>query len=164
MRPITETPADISSAPPAKWRDALIRREAAAWSELVGLVESLTPEQAERPGYFAEGWSAKDALAHIGSWLAEAGLMLYRICAGTYRHDDVDIDALNQVFFETERYVEFEVVRAQCWAARARMMQVLAGLATRSPEALWWFAKAGPDHYAEHVPRLREWIEELRKS
>ena len=24
-----------------------------------------------------------------------------------------------------------------------------------------WLRKAGPDHYAEHLPRLREWVKEL---
>jgi hypothetical protein len=24
-----------------------------------------------------------------------------------------------------------------------------------------WIRKAGPEHYAEHLPRLREWVAEL---
>jgi hypothetical protein len=33
-----------------------------------------------------------------------------------------------------------------------------------SQEATWWIAKAGPEHYAEHLPRLREWVAELRSG
>jgi catechol 2,3-dioxygenase-like lactoylglutathione lyase family enzyme len=28
-------------------------------------------------------------------------------------------------------------------------------------EAAFWIRKAGPDHYAEHLPRLREWVKEV---
>lgn len=31
------------------------------------------------------------------------------------------------------------------------------------PEADRWIRKAGPDHYAEHLPRLREWVSELAR-
>jgi hypothetical protein len=30
-----------------------------------------------------------------------------------------------------------------------------------SPEADRWIDKAGPEHYAEHLPRLREWVQQL---
>jgi hypothetical protein len=30
-----------------------------------------------------------------------------------------------------------------------------------SPEADRWIRKSGPEHYAEHVPRLREWVGEI---
>jgi mycothiol maleylpyruvate isomerase-like protein len=141
----------------------LAEREALAWNEIVSLVEPLTLEEAALPGYYPDaGWSIKDLLAHIGSWLAEAGVMLYRIMGGTYRPDDVDIEALNRTFLETMRDVEYEIIRAQCWASRARMLHVLSRMEQRGPDALWWFEKAGPDHYQEHIPRLHEWVKELR--
>jgi hypothetical protein len=42
-------------------------------------MDSFTPDQALVPGYYPEGWSAKDALAHIGTWLAEAGVALEQL-------------------------------------------------------------------------------------
>jgi hypothetical protein len=30
-----------------------------------------------------------------------------------------------------------------------------------SPEAVRWINKSGPAHYAEHLPRLKEWVGEL---
>ena len=53
--------------------------EEVGWTELHSVIDRLTPEQALQPGYYREGWSAKDLLAHIGVWLAEAGTMLERI-------------------------------------------------------------------------------------
>src|SRR5687768_11324122 len=46
------------------------------WGELRATIDMFDDELASRPGYFAEGWSAKDALAHVGTWLAEAGAAL----------------------------------------------------------------------------------------
>jgi len=28
-------------------------------------------------------------------------------------------------------------------------------------DAMFWIAKSGPEHYGEHLPRLREWVKEL---
>ena len=72
----------------------LLAAEDIGWRDLHALIDALTPVQAEQPGYYAEGWSAKDLLAHIGAWLAEAGVMLERIAAGTYRREEVDIDEI----------------------------------------------------------------------
>lgn len=33
--------------------------EDTGWRDLHALIDALTPEQAERPGYYPEGWSAK---------------------------------------------------------------------------------------------------------
>jgi hypothetical protein len=35
-------------------------------------------------------------------------------------------------------------------------------IAEMTPEAEDWFAESGPGHYEEHVPRLREWAQELQ--
>jgi hypothetical protein len=57
--------------------------------------------------------------------------------------------------------IVFPVVTAQATASRARMRHALVELREPSAEATWWIRKAGPDHYAEHLPRLQEWVEEL---
>jgi hypothetical protein len=136
--------------------------EEAGWAELHSLMDQLTPEQAERPGYYEEGWSAKDLLAHIGVWLAEAGMMLERIAAGTYRRQDVDVDGVNRLSLEAMRDIPFPTVKAQASAARTRMRHAVLELHEPSADAVWWIAKAGPEHYEEHLARLREWVAELR--
>jgi hypothetical protein len=144
--------------------DRLLVAEDAGWGELHALIDSLTLEQAERPGYYPEGWSAKDALAHVGSWLAEAGVVLERIRVGTYRQDEIDIDAMNEVFLETMKDVPYEIVRAQASASRSRMLQAWGELEELTPDAAFWIRKAGAEHYDEHLPRLREWMAELRSA
>ena len=118
------------------------------------MVDALPPDLVGEPGYFVEGWSAKDLVAHIGSWLAEAGVVLERIRSGTYRPEEIDIDAMNETFFEAMHDVAFADVRAQGVAARNRMLRAWRSLPTESPDADRWIRKAGPEHYAEHLPAL----------
>jgi Mycothiol maleylpyruvate isomerase N-terminal domain len=140
----------------------LLAAEDAGWNQLHALMDSLSPEEMEQPGYYPEGWSAKDLLAHIGSWLAEAGVFLLRIRVGTYKHEEIDIDVVNRAFLELMKDVPLETVRAQASAARARLLLVWGELPELTPEAAFWIRKAGAEHYAEHVPRLQEWITQLR--
>ena len=51
----------------------LMAEEEQLWTELHGLIDTLPQDKVEEPGYFPEGWTAKDLVAHLGSWLAEAG-------------------------------------------------------------------------------------------
>ena len=130
------------------------------WTELHRLVDMLPEDEVDAPGYFAEGWSAKDLVAHVGSWLAEAGVVLERIRFGTYRPEEIDIDATNKAFYEAMKDVPFRTVRAQASAARARMLSAWGALPQDDPEAERWIRKAGPEHYTEHLPRLRAWVDE----
>ena len=133
------------------------------WTGLHDLVDSLPVDKVEEPGYFDEGWSAKDLVAHIGSWLAEAGIVLERIRAGTYRPEEIDIDAMNETLYEAMHDVAFSDVKAQGIAARNQMLLAWRSLPEGSPEADAWIRKAGPEHYAEHLPRLREWVREIAR-
>jgi len=142
----------------------LMAAEDAGWGELHGLMDSLSPEEAERPGYYPEGWSAKDVLAHVGSWLAEASVILERIRTGTYLQAEIDVEALNEHFLEILRDVPLQTIRAQAWSARTRMLQAWGALGDLPDAARFWIRKAGAEHYDEHLPRLREWVAELRSG
>ncbi|HET9725241.1 MAG TPA: maleylpyruvate isomerase N-terminal domain-containing protein [Actinomycetota bacterium] len=144
-------------------RGELLAEEERLWAELHRLVDSLPADRVEELGYFVEGWSAKDLVAHIGSWLAEAGVVLERIRFGTYRPEEIDIDAMNERFYAAMHTVPLDVVRAQGIAARNRMLRAWGSLEEGSAEADRWIAKAGPDHYAEHLPRLQGWVRELAR-
>lgn len=136
--------------------------EQARWHELHSLADQLSTEELLAAGYFAEGWSVRDMLAHIGAWLAEAGLLLEQMRVGTYVEGELDVDAANARFFELMRDIPLGTVLLQAWAARTRMLAAWAQLPTpRPPEADRWLAKAGAAHYAEHLPRLHAWTAEL---
>jgi hypothetical protein len=140
-------------------RRELLLVERAGWAELWELLESVGPDRADEPGY-QERWSVKDLMAHIACWQAEAVQVLEQIRNGTFEPRDYDVDAWNERFFEANRDLPFRVVEVDLHAARTRMLQELMALPELTPDAEEWFAESGADHYAEHLPRLREWLQQ----
>jgi hypothetical protein len=138
-----------------------LQEEKAGWEELEGLIESLSPEQAEIPGYVPR-WSVKDFLAHLAGWLAEASLALEQIGAGSFK--DSDVNSRNDTFVAANRDQPLSVVLFELKATRRRLLHHLHGLTEIPPAAEASLRKAGPQHYAEHLPRLREWVAELRSE
>lgn len=151
-------PASPTAIPYAAEVDA----EREGWYAFAGLVRRLTPEECLRPGYYRDpDWSVRDVVAHVGTWLAEAGAQFERIGAGTYEGHDLDIDALNAQFLAAMSGQPWEVAWVQANAGRTRMLEAWSALRGTSDEAAWWIRKSGSEHYAEHVGRLREWVDEL---
>jgi hypothetical protein len=143
---------------------AWIEAERNGWYQLTRLVRSLSPAERLRPGYYTSpDWTVRDLVGHVGTWLAEAEVQLERIRGGTYEGHDIDVDALNAIFLQAMRDQPWEVVWIQANAGRTRMLQALAQLGEPDAEAAWWIRKAGGDHYAEHLGRLREWVGEVRR-
>jgi hypothetical protein len=139
--------------------DAEIEAERSGWYEVLALIRSLNPEEVMEPGYYRDpDWSVADLVAHLGTWLAEAGIQLERIGSGTYEPRDIDIDALNAQFLAAMHDQPWNVILTQAQASRSRMLEVWYALPTRTDAAAWWVAKAGADHYREHLDRLREWV------
>ena len=138
----------------------LAAAEDAAWAEIWELMESLPTLRVEEPGYSTE-WSVKDLMAHIGRWQAETVQVLEQIRFGTYSPRQIDVDEMNRHFFESNRDLPASVVRAEMCSARTRMLQEWNALPEVSPKAEEWFVESGVEHYAEHLPRLREWLSEV---
>ena len=69
---------------------------------------------------------------------------------------------MNKAFYEANRDLPLSVVRAELWSARTRMLSEFNAPPEVTPLAEEWFMESGPKHYEEHLPRLREWAEELR--
>jgi hypothetical protein len=139
----------------------VIEGEAEAWHRLHALIDRITPEQAEVPGYFEEGWTAKDAIAHLGTWMAQGAANLRQIAAGTYREGELDIDAANARFLDAMRDVPLAQVHLQVAAAHGELLAAWSQLRDITPAAAFWVRKAGPEHIDEHLPRLEAWLDEL---
>jgi hypothetical protein len=138
--------------------DAEIEAERIGWYEVLALVRSLDAEELLEPGYYRDpDWSVADLVAHLGTWLAEAGVQLERIGAGTYEPLEIDVDAMNAEFRAAMHGQPWSVILTQAEASRSRMLEVWYALPARTDAAAWWVAKAGADHYREHLGRLREW-------
>ena len=132
------------------------------WYELVDLIRSLTPEECLEPGYYRDpDWTVRDVVAHLGTWLAEAAVQFERIHAGTYEGHDVDVDALNAAFLAAMADQPWDVAWVQANAGRTVMLQTWYELQDPTDEAAWWIRKSAAEHFAEHLPRLREWTAAL---
>jgi hypothetical protein len=139
-----------------------IEAERLGWYEIVDLVRSLSHDECLEPGYQRNpDWTVRDVVGHVGTWLAEAEIQFERIGAGTYGGHEVDIDALNAEFLAAMAGQPWDVAWVQANAGRSRMLQEWYALSEPSDEAAWWIRKAGGDHYAEHLGRLRDWVAEL---
>ena len=146
-------------------KDELLRAEEDAWGEIHELLHQLTPEQASEPG-FIDNWTAKDLLAHLSCWHAEAATVLCQLRLGTFAGWDEDVEETNRRFYEATRDLSYDDVVAQLHAARFRMLEEM----DRLPEdkltlkADEWFRESGAEHYRNHLPGLRAWLERLRGS
>jgi hypothetical protein len=87
--------------------------------------------------------------------------MLERIRFGTYQPDTRDTDDLNKEFYEANRDLPLDLVRAECHSARARILQEWDALPEVTTEAVEWFEESAAKHCAEHQARLEEWAAEL---
>jgi len=142
---------------------AIVRHEDRLWHELGSTITTFTPEQAMRPGYYGEGWSAKDMLAHVGTWLAEGGLALERLHGGAQAGlPEAEIDHMNEGFLARMRAVPLTDVKVQAVSARQRLLIAWIEAPSQEDVAAAWIRKVGPDHYTEHLPRLKEWLIEVQ--
>lgn len=137
--------------------------EAAAWQRLHVVIDRITPAIADVPGYYEEGWTAKDAVAHLGTWMAQGARNLRQIAAGTYREGELDIDAENERFLAAMRDVPLATVHLQTAAAHGELLAAWSQLREVTPEAAYWVRKAGPEHIDEHLPQLERWVDELER-
>jgi hypothetical protein len=141
---------------------ATLDQEHRGWHELLALINALEPGERHVRGYYVDpDWSLVDVVGHIGAWLAEAGLQLERIAAGTYVPGEVDIDAINAQLLDAMRGQSWTVTWTQANAARTMLLLRWAEIGEPGPDARWWIHKGGPEHYDEHLPRLRDWVAEL---
>ncbi|HEY6569227.1 MAG TPA: hypothetical protein VIZ22_03005 [Candidatus Limnocylindrales bacterium] len=141
---------------------AELEAERAGWYEFAELVRSLTPGECLIPGYYHDpDWAVRDLAGHIGTWLAEAASQLERIAVGTYEGHDIDVDSLNAQFLAAMDGMAWDVAWLQANAGRTRLMSAWSKLRSPNDEAAWWIRKSGGDHYAEHLPHLRDWVGEL---
>ncbi|MGH2685187.1 MAG: maleylpyruvate isomerase N-terminal domain-containing protein [Actinomycetota bacterium] len=139
----------------------LVEADDRGWAELHRLLGALTEEQIGRVGY-QEDWSVKDLLAHLGSWFAEAAMQLEQMRMGTFRPESMDDDGLNRAWYEAWRDKDLPIVMAELHSGRSRMLEEWSRLPEIDGHADEWFRESGPEHYDDHLPRLREWVSELR--
>lgn len=141
---------------------AEIDLEQAGWTQICDLAEMLTEEERLAPGYFVEpDWSVRDLVTHLTSWFAEARTQLLDIAANRYVPHEFEVDARNAATLALSAGQPWDVVWGQARMARGWMLEAWYGFREPSETATAWIRKAGAEHYAEHVPRLRAWVDDI---
>jgi hypothetical protein len=141
---------------------AEVELERTRWDEITALVRTLTVAERTAPGYYRDpDWSVKDLIAHFGRWMTEARIQLVAIATRSYVPHNVDVDALNAETLAAIKAERWDPVWARTIAARAWMLEAWFGLRGPDEAANIWIRKAGAEHYAEHLGRLREWVAEV---
>jgi hypothetical protein len=139
----------------------LLADEDAGWHALAAVFERIPPERFAEPTLTRGGWSPKDAMFHIGAWMADCGLQLERMRAGTFRRGEETretIERQNQAWFELSRTMDERDVRAEFASARTRMCEEFGEMPEVTQDAWEWFEESGPLHYAEHLQDLRVFV------
>ena len=142
----------------------LLAAEERAWSELSALFAQIPVELFEQPSVTPGGWSPKDVMFHIGAWMADCGLQLERMRAGTFSASDEtreSIERQNAEWFELSRTMDPVDVRAEFAAARLRMVEDFGTLPQVTADAREWFEESGVIHYAKHVSDLQAWLAKM---
>ncbi len=145
-------------------RAAKLAAEDGAWEELNGLIGRMSHAQIEAPGVTPDGWSAKDTMWHVACWSADCVRSLERIRAGTFEggwQDDEEVERMNRRWFEESRDLEVEIVKAEWFSARTRMVECFGTLEPLTPQAEEWFDESGAIHYEKHLIDLRPWVPAL---
>jgi hypothetical protein len=156
-----------SAVPDPMWpmppqRLAELELERMAWGELTALATTLTTDERLIPGYFSDPpWSVKDLIGHVTAWHVEAREHLLDMGANGYVPHDLDIDSRNSQILRRLSAASWETVWEQATGARVWMLEAWFGLREPDDAAAEWVRKAGAEHYAEHLPRLRAWVSEL---
>lgn len=141
--------------------ERLLADEEAGWQRLQALVSAMTPERFEDPTLTPEGWSPKDAVFHVGEWLADCTRVLEQIRHGTFdraAEDALDIDAINAEGFAMSHPMDPRDVRVMCDSARNEARVTFGTMPEVTPEAWEWFEESGPLHYAKHVEDMEAWL------
>ncbi|HZD18284.1 MAG TPA: DinB family protein [Actinomycetota bacterium] len=142
-------------------RDELTRREAGAWDAFLAVVDRVPASDLERPGVNVEGWTVKDLLWHVAYWWDDLTDTLDRVRVGTFEEpiDEDGTDEENAQVLDASRRLPADEVRSGLDAARARMLASWAALPAVDVVAAKHFLWETIEHYEEHEPDLRRFVE-----
>lgn len=143
---------------------AMIRRDYATLEALVG---GLSDAQKTAPA-LDDGWSVKDALAHISAWERTAAGWLEAVERGESpeRPEVADTDATNARFHAAAQDRALALVLDESRASHAALVAVVerlsdAMLNDKRPFGfrLWHVVDGNSaEHYREHIEQIEQWL------
>jgi hypothetical protein len=150
-------------------KQTLLAEIRATHDSLVAVVDTLTDEAWAEPLPGMNGWTRKDALAHVGWWIDHSARVVTALRAGEVpyeRNPNFDIDAQNRSILEEFRDRDPGEVRAFEAAAFERLVaavEAASGEDLFTADRFSWLGEEtlatavawdSTKHYAEHLPHL----------
>ena len=114
---------------------------------------------------FSNGWSVKDTLAHVASWEWRCASLLEQLpdIDGPFKAKP-DVEALNREFYQEYQdwsWVEVEAYFRQAHRALLEAIRQLPPERLENPLIQKVIARDTWEHYADHLPDLEDWHEQL---
>ena len=141
-------------------RDEILAVEEAAWHDLHDLTAKLADDQWTTAGVNGI-WSAKDLVAHLGCWSAEAARQLECIRAGAPSRGP-EADAFNKASYDACKDLTVHEAIALASSAHHRLQEEIELVApvALSGKIVDMLHECADRHYREHLAQLRRFIEE----
>lgn len=156
-------------------RDELLAAVEQGWREWQSFLALLTPRQMVDPG-MANGWSVKDAIAHIAFYEDWVGTFIRTRTWPRARHpslDTWDMDERNDAFFALNKDRDLDDVLAESERVHGALVKAISALTDNKyhdrnllgtpPDDEWSIEKMVDGntfrHYPEHIAMIRAWLQ-----
>ncbi|GAC1411310.1 MAG: hypothetical protein NVSMB57_05930 [Actinomycetota bacterium] len=140
-------------------RTSLLAKEEQAWHELNALCARISDEAWHTPGVSGH-WTARDVVAHIACWAAEACRQLECIRASAPSRNP-DVETFNAESHAACKDLSVNEVLAMAEAAHQRLREELELVApvALNAKVIDMLHECSDRHYREHGEQLRALIE-----
>ena len=143
-------------------RDALLQHYRQMRDGLLASINGLSDEQLTDPTL--DGWSIKDALAHIAAWDDIRASEVMRISAGhdsAWRMTGDQDEAYNAMSYELRRDLALAQVQWELASSRERLLAAIAAATPRGLDgSLYGEAGLRSSHEAIHADWFKRWRQE----
>jgi hypothetical protein len=137
----------------------LLEAESARWHDLSALLGKLSEDQWNEPGAAGE-WCAKDVIAHIAAWHAEAVDEMEQLReTGHVKRTWTDVESFNQKAHADCEDISLHDARVSSGASRHRFLEEIARMTDPLNEKMAAFvAGCAHEHYDEHIDMLEKFL------
>ncbi len=140
-------------------REALLQHYRQMRGSLLAAINGLTDDQLVDPSL--DGWSIKDALAHIALWDDIRASEVVRISAGhdsAWRMTGEQDETYNAMSYELRRNLSLAQVQWELTTSRQRLLDAIASANDRALDpALYGEAGLRSSHEAIHAAWINRW-------
>jgi hypothetical protein len=151
-------------------KENLLARIAAGHEEFEAALVRIPEEQMQTP-ILHDGWSVKDVLGHLAFWQDLLVSRFTALRAGQTPDPVTDIDALNARALNDFRHLSLEEVREREQDAYQQILEMIENATedelfdpnhftwTNNNPFQVWIPGDTWEHYEEHLPELRAWLD-----